>query len=144
MDFNLISLIEAGAIISNISEDRISEYKPYLSKTREAFKKMGIWDQKVEPIAFFENEYHSGGNHDNCPYTKDVWIFNIIQNPLWDPTIRDYKQGLVVSMMKYIDWKEIYKDYPLDHLTVRVETIPGDSAMVIVVIDIENEQSKEL
>lgn len=137
--FNLTSMIEVGTVISNISEDKVSKYEPYLDKVRKAFREMGIWDQKVEPVAFFENEYNSGNKYGNGPYTKDVWIFNIVQNPLWDQTIRDYKQGLVVSMMKSIDWEEIYKDYLLDHLTVRVETIPGDSAMVMVVIDLENE-----
>lgn len=139
-----LDLIKKGLVITNIEEENISHHDGKLYGLRKAFKEMRIWDEGVEPTAFFENEYSSGSNYGNGPYTKDVWIFNIIQNPLWNQTIRDYKQGLVVSMMKSIDWGEIYKDYLPDHLTVRIETIPGDSAMVIVVIDIENEQPKEL
>ena len=132
-----LDLLTKGLIITNIEDDKISNHDSKFQGLRKAFNEMGIWDEGIEPTAFFENEYHSGSNHNNGPYTKDVWIFNIVQNPLWDQTIRNYKQGLIVSMMKSINWGEIYKDYLPDHLTVRIETIPGDSAMVMVVIDIE-------
>lgn len=145
MNWNILKDIEKGSITSNLQGIYNT---PHFDRVKALFTELELkaeWlkiPEEVSIIGIFENSlYRTSEENDEGYYIiKHCYIFQVTSPESWEKVIRKMKQNLIVQLLSCINFENLYDSIKgFKPLEVRVEAIPSDESLIVVVVEFIDE-----
>lgn len=147
MNWNILKDIKGGSIISNL-QDIYDTDTPHFDRVKALFTELELkaeWlkiPEEVSIIGIFENYlYRTSEENDEGYYAiKHCYIFQVTSPESWEKVIRKMKQNLIVQLLSCINFENLYDSIKgFKPLEVRIEAIPSDESLIVVVVEFTDE-----